>query len=157
MTFSLHGVGVSRGIAIGRVHIVERNRLEISEYELEASEVDAEVERLLSAVAQAKHHLREIRDHIPASTSTDISTFIDTHLLMLDDAAFTDEPARIIREKLCNAEWAVRLQRDALVAVFDEMDDSYLRTRKDDVDHVLAYCAICSDKLHWGMRFRTEG
>ncbi|MCZ6893260.1 MAG: phosphoenolpyruvate--protein phosphotransferase [Gammaproteobacteria bacterium] len=137
MTFSLHGVGVSRGVAIGRVHIVERNRLEISEYELEASEVDAEVERLLSAVAQAKHHLREIRDHIPISTSTDISAFIDTHLLMLDDAAFTDEPARIIRKRLCNAEWAVRLQRDALVAVFDEMDDSYLRTRKDDVDHVV--------------------
>ena len=63
MTFSLHGVGVSRGIAIGRVHIVERNRLEISEYELEASEVDAEVERLLSAVkARSIKRIRESLD-----------------------------------------------------------------------------------------------
>ena len=137
MTFSLHGVGVSQGVAIGRVHIVERNRLEISEYRLEPSEVEGEIQRLLNAVAQAKHHLREIRDHIPASTATDIATFIDTHLLMLDDAAFNDEPARIIREKRCNAEWAIKLQRDALVAVFEQMDDAYLRTRKDDVDHVI--------------------
>ena len=137
MTFSLHGVGVSQGVAIGRVHIVERNRLEISEYRLEASEVEGEIQRLLNAVVQAKHHLSEIRDHIPASTATDIATFIDTHLLMLDDAAFNDEPARIIREKRCNAEWAIKLQRDALVAVFEQMDDAYLRTRKDDVDHVI--------------------
>lgn len=137
MTFSLHGVGVSQGVAIGRVHIIERNRLEISEYRLEASDVEGEIQRLLDAVAQAKHHLREIRDHIPVSTPTDIAAFIDTHLLMLDDAAFNDEPARIIRERRCNAEWAIKLQRDALVAVFEQMDDAYLRTRKDDVDHVI--------------------
>ena len=136
MTFSLHGVGVSQGVAIGHVHIIERDRLEITEYHLEASEIDAEIQRLLNAISQAKHHLREIRDHIPTSTPTDIATFIDTHLLMLDDTAFSDEPARVIREKLCNAEWAIKLQRDALVAVFEQMDDSYLRTRKDDVDHV---------------------
>ncbi len=137
MTFSLHGVGVSQGVAIGHVHIVERNRLEISEYRLEATEIDAEIQRLLNAIAQAKHHLREIRDHIPASTAADIATFIDTHLLMLDDAAFSDEPARIIRDQLCNAEWAIKQQRDALVAVFEQMEDAYLRTRKDDVDHVI--------------------
>lgn len=137
MTFSLHGVGVSQGIAIGRVHVVERNRLEVSEYRVEESEVEAEVDRLLTAIARAKHHLREVREHIPASTPTDIATFIDTHLLMLEDAALVDEPARIIRDRQCNAEWAVKLQRDALVAVFDEMDDAYLRTRRDDVDHVV--------------------
>ena len=137
MTFSLQGVGVSRGIAIGRVHIVDRSQIEVEEYRLEAADVDAEVERLNSAVAQAKHNLREIREHIPPATATDISAFIDTHLLMLDDAAFNDEPARIIRERRCNAEWAVKQQRDALVSVFEEMDDAYLKTRRDDVDNVV--------------------
>ena len=56
---------------------------------------------------------------------------------MLEDNALTEEPKTIIREKLCNAEWALKLQRDALVNVFDEMADTYLRTRKDDVDHVV--------------------
>lgn len=137
MTFSLHGVAVSRGIAIGHVHIVERNQLEITERRLQADEIDAEVDRLYQAVSLARHHLRDVREHIPPSTPIEIAAFIDTHLLMLEDAAFSDEPARIIRNTQCNAEWAVKLQRDALVQVFDEMDDAYLRTRKDDVDNVV--------------------
>ncbi|MGB1882323.1 MAG: phosphoenolpyruvate--protein phosphotransferase [Gammaproteobacteria bacterium] len=137
MSLSLHGVAVSRGVAIGRVHVVERNQIDVAERRIGAGEVETEVERLASAVAQAKSHLREIRDHIPATTPREIAAFIDTHLLMLDDAAFSDEPARLIRENLCNAEWAVKVQRDALVAVFDEMDDAYLKTRRDDVDNVV--------------------
>ncbi|MEQ8937578.1 MAG: phosphoenolpyruvate--protein phosphotransferase, partial [Gammaproteobacteria bacterium] len=81
--------------------------------------------------------LRAVRDHIPVSTSVDISAFIDTHLLMLEDVALTEEPKRIIKERQCNAEWALKLQRDALVNVFEEMADAYLSTRRDDVDHVV--------------------
>jgi phosphoenolpyruvate-protein phosphotransferase (PTS system enzyme I) len=44
----------------------------------------------------------------------------------------------LIREHGINAEAALRRQRDALVTVFEQMDDPYLRTRKDDVDHVVA-------------------
>jgi len=56
---------------------------------------------------------------------------------MLDDAALVDVPIQIMRSKSCNAEWALKLQRDALVDVFEQMDDAYLRTRKDDIDHVI--------------------
>ena len=56
---------------------------------------------------------------------------------MLEDVALTEEPMCLIKELACNAEWALKLQRDALVTVFEEMDDAYLRTRKDDVDHVV--------------------
>ncbi len=56
---------------------------------------------------------------------------------MLEDNALTEEPKRIIKERLCNAEWALKLQRDALVNVFNEMEDAYLSTRRDDVDHVV--------------------
>lgn len=137
MTFSLHGVGVSDGIAIGRVHIIERERFDIPEYRIESTQVEAEVERLSQAVANAKQQLRAIRDHIPSTTSIDISAFIDTHLLMLDDAALLQEPERLIRGHRYNAERALKIQRDALVSVFDEMDDPYLSTRRDDVDHVV--------------------
>ncbi len=137
MTVALHGMGVSRGIAIGNVHIIERDQLDISEYQITETGIDAEIKRLQDAVTQAKQQLRAIRDHIPDSTSADIAAFIDTHLLMMDDMALTQEPYRLIKESRCNAEWALKLQRDALVAAFDEMDDAYLRTRKDDVDHVV--------------------
>ena len=137
MSIALHGVGVSGGIAIGRVHIIERDQLDIPEYRISQAQVPAETERLFTAVTTAKQQLRAIRDHIPARTSAEIAGFIDAHLLMLDDAALLQEPERLIRENLYNAERALMIQRDALVSVFDEMDDPYLRTRKDDVDHVV--------------------
>ena len=121
MSVSLHGMGVSRGIAIGNVHIIKRDQLEIVEYKIAEDNVDTEISRLKDAVTQAKRQLRAIRDHIPESTTADIAAFIDTHLLMMEDAALTQEPVRLIRSSKCNAEWALKLQRDALVAAFDEM------------------------------------
>ena len=138
MSIALHGVGVSGGIAIGRVHIIERDQMDIPEYRISQAQVPTETERLFNAVTSARQQLRAIRDHIPAGTSADIIGFIDTHLLMLDDAALLQEPERLIRKHHYNAEWALKVQRDALVSVFDEMDDPYLRTRKDDVDHVVS-------------------
>ncbi len=137
MSIALHGIGVTKGIAIGQVHVLVRDHLDINEYCVPAAFVEEEVQRLTEATIVARRQLRAIREHIPRTTAADIAAFIDTHLLMLEDAALTQEPARLIRERRCNAEWALSLQRDALVAVFDEMDDPYLRTRKDDVDHVV--------------------
>jgi phosphotransferase system enzyme I (PtsI) len=137
MSFALHGVGVSRGIAIGKAQILERRTLEVSLYSIEPGMLDTEITRLERALDVAKQELSGIRDQIPESTAAGIAAFIDTHILMLEDVTFTEEPVRIIRELGCNAEWALQLQRDAVVRVFDEMDDEYLRTRRDDVDHVV--------------------
>ncbi len=137
MTISLHGLGVSRGVAIGKAHILERGQIEIPEYGIPPQGIAAEHLRFRNALMMARQQLRAIREHIPRGTAADIAAFIDTHLLMLDDLSLSQEPIRIIAERRCNAEWALKLQRDALVAVFNEMDDPYLRTRKDDVDHVV--------------------
>jgi len=137
MTIALHGMGVSRGIAIGNVHIIEHDQLEVHEYPIDRGSIEREVERFEQAVTSARQQLRAIRKHIPETTDADIAAFIDTHLLMLEDTALIQEPVNIIRELKCNAEWALKLQRDALVNVFEEMDDAYLRTRKDDIDYVV--------------------
>ena len=138
MTIALYGLGVSRGIATGNVHIIQRDQLEIRERKIEKSAIQNEIQRFEKAVGQARQQLRAIRNHIPSATDTDIAAFIDTHILMLEDSALIHEPLNLIRELSCNAEWALKLQRDALVSVFDEMDNDYLRTRKDDVDYVVS-------------------
>lgn len=137
MTLALHGLGISRGIAIGSAHIIERDQLDIPEYEIEPVNVAREERRLLEAVQTAQEQLRAIRRHVPAGTAAEITALIDTHLLMLDDAALIQEPLHLIRKERRNAEWALKAQRDALVRVFEEMDDAYLRTRRDDVVHVV--------------------
>jgi len=137
MTIALHGMGVSRGIATGKVQHILRDQLEIHERKIGDDMVEAEVRRFEQAATTARQQLRAIRNHIPDKTDADITAFIDAHLLMLEDAALLHEPVRLIRELGCNAEWALKLQRDALMAVFDEMNDAYLRTRKDDVNFVV--------------------
>ncbi|MFZ1641963.1 MAG: phosphoenolpyruvate--protein phosphotransferase [Candidatus Contendobacter sp.] len=137
MPFSLHGIGVSRGYAIGRTYLLERNQPEITEYTIPDAIVEDEIQRFLNSLTVARQQLREIRVRIPATAPSDVTAFIDTHLLMLEDVTFTEAPVRLIRTHRCNAEWALKIQRDSLVQVFDDMDDPYLRTRKDDVDHVV--------------------
>ena len=56
---------------------------------------------------------------------------------MLEDSSLVQASARHIQEQLCNAEWALKQQRDRLVSAFDAIDDPYLRTRRDDVEQVV--------------------
>ncbi len=137
MSVTLSGIGVSRGIAIGKVHILERGQPEVVEQKIPDSKVEDEVLRFQLAIETAQGQLKNIRTRIPASTPTDIAAFIDTHILMLRDSALVDVPIDMIRSQKFNAEWALKLQRDTLVNIFEEMNDAYLRTRKDDVIHVV--------------------
>jgi len=137
MALTLLGAGTSRGIAIGVVHLVTFDQPEVQEIQLDETDITDEVVRYRSAVRAAQAELLAIRKHIPGKTAGDVSEFIDAHLLMLEDTVLAEETVRIIRERSCNAEWALKLKRDELVAVFEEMDDQYLQARRDDVDHVI--------------------
>jgi phosphotransferase system enzyme I (PtsI) len=137
MTLELQGIGVSRGIAMGRAHILFHNQPDVREYLIPAFAIEQEVDRFQDAIEQARQQLKSIRNHIPANAPADVTSFIDTHLLMLGDSSLNKVPVEMIRQRRCNAEWALQLQRDALINVFNEMDDPYLRTRRDDVDHVV--------------------
>ncbi|NJN46733.1 MAG: phosphoenolpyruvate--protein phosphotransferase [Candidatus Competibacteraceae bacterium] len=137
MSVALHGVGISRGYAIGRASFLHRDRPEIAEYTLANTVIEQEVRRFINSVAIAKQQLREIRARIPVTLPADVTAFIDTHLLMLEDSTLASAPIKLIRTRRCNAEWALKLQRDLVVQVFDDMEDPYLRSRKDDVDHVV--------------------
>ena len=138
MSLWLSGIGVSRGIAIARVQKMHGGDLEVPEYTLPEGEIEQEVSRFYGAQRKARDQLRAVRQQIPGGTPGEIAAFIDTHLLMMEDRSLTEAVVALIREHDINAEAALRRQRDALVAVFEQMDDPYLRTRKDDVDHVVA-------------------
>jgi phosphoenolpyruvate-protein phosphotransferase (PTS system enzyme I) len=139
MTTAFQGIGIasSRSLALGPAFVDGRCRRNIAQSVIPIDQVAAEIERLDKAFACARQALRAVRSQIPRHTPINIAEFIDTHLLMLDDAALAGEVRRIVAEQLCNAEWALQLQCDTLVRVFDEMDDPYLRTRRDDIENVV--------------------
>ena len=137
MALIISGIGVSRGIAIGNVHLLNRGAPEVFERKLEEHEIEAEVERFQTAVDGAAEQLRSIRDTIPEDAPKDVAAFIDSHLLMVRDSMLRKVPIEIIQEQQCNAEWALKQQRDKLEAVFEQMEDDYLRTRLNDIEHVI--------------------
>ena len=137
MTVSFHGIGINASIAIGPVHMLYTDIPEVSEYVLPEQFIQDEIDRYQSALQQAKDTLTELRASIPDSTPSDIMAFIDTHVLMMDDPMLTEVPIELITVARCNAEWALKQQHRNIVKVFEQMDDPYLRTRRDDVDHVV--------------------
>lgn len=139
MTTAFQGIGIStsRSLALGPAFVDGHGGHTVSQSAIAVEQVAAEIERLDLAVAAARGALKAVRNQIPQHTPLNIAEFIDTHLLMLEDAALVEEVRRIVAEQLCNAEWALQRQRDTLVRIFDEMDDPYLRTRRDDVEHVV--------------------
>ena len=143
MSILINGVGVSRGITIGEAYVYIRATSEAREYNVPAKFHASEIRRLHKAVKVASRQLHAIRNKIAKDTPEDILTFIDSHLLMMEDPAFDEGAAAVIREFSCNAEWALQVQCDRLVQVFDGMKDPYLRTRKDDVIYVVQRIQNC--------------
>jgi phosphotransferase system enzyme I (PtsI) len=143
LSIILNGIGVSKGIAIGNAYVYVRATTRAKEYNVPAKYHQKEVERLHLAVTEASQQLHDVKQKIAQETPEDILAFIDSHLLMLEDPAFDEGATSIIKEFSCNAEWALQIQCDRLVQVFDEMEDPYLRTRKDDVIHVVQRIQHC--------------
>jgi phosphotransferase system enzyme I (PtsI) len=137
MTFALHGQAVSGGIAIGRAHLVSHAMLEVAQYELRGRDVAPEVVRFDKAVATASAELDALRsDASVPGAPAELSAFVDLHAMILDDPALTDGVRELIRERRCNAEWAMVQQIQLVADQFDEFEDAYLRERKQDIVQV---------------------
>ncbi len=143
MSIYISGIGVSKGIAIGEALVLAGSHFDATQATLPASEIKDEIKRFKKALALANQQLHDIKKKIAKNTAQDIVVFIDTHLLMLEDPAFDEGTITNIKEHSCNAEWALKMQGERLVQVFDDMEDEYLRTRKDDVLHVVKRIHNC--------------
>jgi phosphotransferase system enzyme I (PtsI) len=137
VSFALHGVGVSAGIAIGRAQLVSHALLEVAHYTISAKQVAAEIERLTLALREVRHELETLRGAMAADdVPGEFGAFIDVHWMILNDPTLAEAPKKIIAEQHCNAEWALAQQMSVLVDQFEQIEDSYLRERKADVVQV---------------------
>ncbi|HSI25380.1 MAG TPA: phosphoenolpyruvate--protein phosphotransferase [Methylotenera sp.] len=136
-SFSIHGIGVSSGIAIGRAHLVSNALLEVVHYQLPQPLIENEIKRFENAINTVKNDLQLIRNSLSKNAPAELSAFIGTHLMMLADKSLSEVPKDIIRKEFCNAEWAVKQQMDDIVEQFEAIEDAYLRERKQDVVQVV--------------------
>ena len=137
MSFTIHGVAVSGGIAIGHALLVSHALLEVAHYQVPKALIPHEIARFNEAVLNVKQDLEQLRASLPKSSPTELASFVTTHLAMLADNSIASAPIQIIQKERCNAEWALKQQMDDLVAQFDAIEDEYLRERKHDVVQVV--------------------
>jgi phosphoenolpyruvate-protein phosphotransferase (PTS system enzyme I) len=137
MNFVLHGAPVSSGITVGLAHLVSTARLEVAHYEVPEAGIDAEVKRFDSAMQRAQDELYALKSHIPPDAPAEFEAFLNLHRMILNDSALSVAPRELIRKYHSNAEWALVQQMERLVERFEEIEDTYLRERKADVEQAV--------------------
>ncbi len=150
MRLLLPGHGASRGSALGRARVRLPHALEVVEQRIAANAVEKELKRLHVAVDSTRGEMQVLRERLHGALAKEVGEFLDLHALLLDDPELLHGLDELIRAGRFSADYALRLQRDRLAAVFDGMDDPYLKSRMDDLDHVIG-------RIHAHLQKRSGG
>jgi phosphotransferase system enzyme I (PtsI) len=140
VTFSIHGLAVARGIAIGRAVLVAASRVDVAHYFIDPSQIGSEIDRLRrgrNAVIEEFHRLQHSISLMgPKDTPHELKALLDVHLMLLQDAELIEGVKHWIKDRLYNAEWALTTQLEVVGRQFDEMEDEYLRERRSDLEQL---------------------
>ena len=137
MTFSISGLAVSRGIAIGRAVLVGSIRVDVVHYFIEADQIESEIDRVRLGRNAVVQELQRLQEELPPDAPQELAALLDVHLMLLQDEILTAGIKHWITERLYNAEWALTTQLEVISRQFDEMEDQYLRERKADLEQVV--------------------
>ena len=133
----LSGTAAARGSALGRARVRLPHALDVQEARIEPAEVESELARIHAAVETVRGEMHDLRERLHGALAQEVGEFLDLHALLLDDPELLRGIDALIRTGLYTADYALRLQRDRIAAVFEGMDDAYLRSRIDDIDQVI--------------------
>ena len=136
MSFTLHGIAVSSGIAIGHAHLISHTSLEVAHYVLPRQFIEEEIARFDAALLATRKEFSSLRVNRPMHAAAEFDAFLELQEMILDDPLLSVAPRDMIASEHCNAEWALKVQTEALAAQFDEFEDAYLRERQTDVKQV---------------------
>ena len=140
MTFSVHGLPVARGIAIGRAVLMASGRVDVAHYFIQPGQIESEIGRVRAGRNAVVEEIQRLQQTIasmgPKEAPHELSALLDVHLMLLQDEELIAGVKHWITERLYNAEWALTTQLEVLSRQFDEMEDEYLRERKADLEQV---------------------
>ncbi|MFM9900767.1 MAG: phosphoenolpyruvate--protein phosphotransferase [Polaromonas sp.] len=137
MTFSVHGLAVSRGIAIGRAVLVASSRADVAHYFVDADQVHDEIMRVRVARNGVMEEITRVQKELPKDAPPELDALLDVHLMLLQDEMLISGVKHWITERHYNAEWALTTQYEIIARQFDDMEDEYLRERKADLEQVV--------------------
>jgi len=137
LTFSVHGLAVSRGVAIGRAVLVASSRADVDHYFIDVAKTDEEIARVRVSRNAMMEEIVRLQNDLPKDAPHEIAALLDVHLMLLQDEMLISGVKHWITERHYNAEWALTTQYEIIARQFDEMEDQYLRERKADLEQVV--------------------
>ena len=137
-TIVLKGIGVSPGVAQGKVFLIDHHPVAVPQVAIADPELlEQEVSRLNGALESCARELDEIRNKLDDQDDGIGPLIIDVHAMLLRDAGLTRNTVETIRSRGINAEWALDLTLTRYRDIFKKMEDAYLKDRVRDVEDVV--------------------
>ena len=133
---TIQGKGVSTGIGMGPLYFYRRAKTEIERYTVE--DVQSEWLRFKGAQAVAMEQLGELAEKARAEAGDEAAMLFETHQMMAEDLDYEEAIQALITEDGMNAEAAVSDTAEQFAAMFEAMDDEYMKGRAADVKDVSA-------------------
>src|SRR5438093_7823456 len=130
------GIGVSPGIAFGRIHVVRDDLDEVARYHIAPSRIADEIGRFEAGLIQTRMQILEMQERIAKSIGAKDAAIFDAHLLVVEDRTLIDEVLRKLKTDLCNVEWAFQEVATRYAETLSKIDDPYLRERALDIQDV---------------------
>src|SRR3989440_7354320 len=130
------GIGVSPGIAFGRIHVVREDMDEVVRYQIAPSQVTDEIGRFEAGLIQTRMQILEMQQRIAESIGAKDAAIFDAHLLVVEDRTLIDEVLRKLETDLCNVEWVFQEVATRYAETLNKIDDPYLRERALDIQDV---------------------
>ena len=129
----MKGIAVSKGVAIGKAYLLDRSKFCIFKQELEEHEVEREIERFRDAITKTKLQMTDIKNRA-VKIADKYAVILDTYTLLLDDDILVNDTIENIRKQRTNAEWTLNQTLQNFLNMFDNINDDYLKGKKDDLD-----------------------
>ena len=137
MTFSIHGLAVARGIAIGKAVLVASSRVDVAHYFIKPSQLEEELARITQARNTVMAEVQRLHQSVPKDAPPELPALLEVHMMLLQDEMLADGVKHWVTDRLYNAEWALTSQLEVVARQFDDMEDAYLRERKGDLEQVV--------------------
>lgn len=137
MTFSIHGLAVARGIAIGKAVLVASSRVDVAHYFIKPAQVEQELARITQARSAVMAEVQRLHQSVPKDAPPELPALLEVHMMLLQDEMLADGVKHWVTDRLYNAEWALTSQLEVVARQFDDMEDAYLRERKGDLEQVV--------------------
>jgi phosphotransferase system enzyme I (PtsI) len=150
------GLGVSEGVVIGQVMRLHDGTPQVYRWRIADDRLDSECQRFRAAVNLARERVQAIKGNAEERLGRDHAYIFDAHLLMLDDEKLSGDVEREIKTRRANAEWAVKVVGDRLLALYSEIKDDYLRARASDVEDVMQRLLVALSGVQDGPRDLSE-